>query len=195
MPPGDRTVPKRSPATAEAAAEAPPPGPFNQSEPAPGFTALGRVLRPHGLSGELRIQAFSKSASNLAPLRWVHLAGVRRQVVGRREGKGALLVRLSGLDERKAVEDLRGLLIQIPDGEVQRDDDESYFVHELIGLEAVSPAGEPLGTITDVLQPGSADVYVVSGPSGEMLVPAIDAVVREIDLKKGRIVVEVMPGM
>lgn len=139
------------------------------------------------------MHAFSRSGKNLAPGRWVTLGGVRRQVVAIREGKGALLVRLTGLDDRRAVEGLRGLLIEMPDADVERDDDESYFIHELVGLAAVTPQGEPLGTVTEVLQPGSADVYVVSGPRGELLVPAIAAVVRQIDLDRGRIVIQVMP--
>jgi 16S rRNA processing protein RimM len=152
-------------------------------------------LRPHALSGEIRLEAFSPSARNIQRGRPVYLRGVRRVVLDARRERDHWLVRLSGLDSRADVEDLHGELLEALDEDVLRDDSESYFVHELIGLSVVTNAGETLGTIVDVLQPGANDVYVVHGDRGEILVPAIGTVVHEIDLAARRILITPLPGM
>ena len=111
-----------------------------------------------------------------------------------RPTKGALLVQLAGIETADAVDELRGTLIEAPDDEVERDDDDSYFIHELIGLDAVTEDRELLGKVTEVLQPGGADVYVVTSEKGELLFPAIADVVRSIDLEQKQIVIFPMSG-
>ncbi len=152
---------------------------------------MGRVLRPHALRGEVRASAFSASALNLQPGRTVYLLGTPRKIVRARADREAWILKLDGLDDRNAVEALRGELLEAPDNEVERDDEDSYFVHELIGLRVETMDGEELGTLTDVMQPGANDVYVVTDATGnELLVPAIGEVVEEIDLAAGVIRVQ-----
>jgi len=59
----------------------------------------------------------------------------------------------------------------------------------------LTPEGEDLGRIDDILQTGSNDVYVVHGSRGELLLPAIKQVVKTVDLDQGTMVVELMPGL
>lgn len=152
------------------------------------------MLRPHGLDGELRIQAFTSSALNLAVGRFVYVDGRRRRIIEARPGKGAWLIRLAGISSRVAAEAVHGMLLEAPDESVERDDAESYFVHELVGLQVVTDQGETVGELVEVLTTGSADVYVALGPRGEVLFPAIGEVVREIDLAAGRMVITPMAG-
>ncbi len=105
-------------------------------------------------------------------------------------------MKLSGIGDRTVVERLRGELLEAADNDVLRDDDESYFVHELVGLRVVVTAtGEELGTVADVLQTGANDVYVVNGPRGEVLVPAIAGVIDAIDVSGGQISITPLPGL
>jgi len=115
----------------------------------------------------------------------VYVNGERRKVLRARDDRGAWVLQVEGLNSRNAAEALRGSLIEALDADVRRNDEESFFVHELIGLDVVTSAGERLGKLVDVLQPGSNDVYVVSGEPGELLVPAIGTVVLAIDLPAG----------
>lgn len=99
------------------------------------------------------------------------------------------------MTDRAVVEGLRGELLEIPDSEVLRDDDESYFVHEIIGLRVVTKDGRELGRVVDLMQPGANDVYVVEGPEGEILVPAIAEVIDEIDTGRGVLCITPLAGM
>lgn len=105
------------------------------------------------------------------------------------------ILKLSGLTGRTAAESFRGELIEAADNDVLRDDDESYFVHELIGLRVVTEDGRDLGTVVEVITTGANDVYVAAGEGGEVLVPAIGEVVQRIDVSAGVIAITPLPGM
>lgn len=164
-------------------------------EPREGYTAVGRILRPHALRGELRVLAFSPSARNLQLGRPVYLLGVRHIILRARPDREGWILQIDGVDDRAVVEALRGELLETPDREVLRDDDESYFVHELVGLRVETVEGRELGMLTDVIQTGANDVYVVAGPDGEVLVPAISEVVASIDTQNGLIRITPLAGM
>ena len=112
-----------------------------------------------------------------------------------RPERGDWLIQLRGLGNRTAAEKMHGLLVEAADAEVARDDSESYFIHELIGLRVVTAGGRDLGTVTEVLQTGANDVYVARGPGGEVLIPAIGDVVESIDLDQRTITITPLPGM
>lgn len=165
------------------------------TEPREGFTAVGRVLRPHALRGELRVEAFTPTARNIQRGRPIYLDGVRRIVQDARSDRGAWIVRLGGITDRTAAENLRGKLLETPDAEVIRDDDESYFVHELIGLRVQTTEGHELGSIGEVMATGANDVWVVRGPAGETMVPAIAEVIDRVDISAGVVIITPLDGM
>jgi 16S rRNA processing protein RimM len=158
-------------------------------EPREGFTAVGQVIKAHGVRGEMRVRGFSVEAPHLQRGRWVWVEGERRRVRASRWDRDAWLLGLTGVESREAAEGLRGVLLEVPDAEVEREDEESYFVHELVGLRVMDVEGRELGVLREVLQPGANDVYVVEGPEGEVLLPAIGAVVERVDVAGGVVVV------
>lgn len=125
----------------------------------------------------------------------MYLGGVRRTVEQARPDQDQWILKLSGLTGRTAAESFRGELIEAADNDVLRDDDESYFVHELIGLRVVTEDGRDLGTVVEVITTGANDVYVAAGEGGEVLVPAIGEVVQRIDVSAGVIAITPLPGM
>lgn len=139
--------------------------------------------------------AFEPGAPNLQKGKRVTVGGVVRRIRGLRQDRGEWLLLLEGITNREEADALKGQLIEIPDAQVRRNDEESYFLHELIGLEMVTSTGDVVGRVTEVLQPGANDVYVVHGDAGEVLVPAIGDVINEIDIAAGRIVITPLPGL
>lgn len=164
-------------------------------EPREGYTAVGRVLRAHGLTGELRVEAFAEGAPNLQPGRRCWVAGVPLRVLRLRPNGDTWILESDRIRSRTMADLFKEQLVEVPDDEIQRSSADSYFLHELIGLRVVTAEGEELGEIAEVLQPGANDVYVVRGPRGEVLVPAIGDVVAEIDLPVGVMVITPLPGL
>lgn len=164
-------------------------------QPREGFTAVGRVLRAHGIRGELRVYAFSPDAPNLQRGRRVFVGSVGYRVAGARPDRGAWLIQLDNVRDRTTAEGMRDLLVEAADEDVQRADADSYFIHELIGLRVLTADGRDVGTVTEVLLGPANDVYVANGPFGEVLIPAVGEVVESIDLAAGVIRITPLPGM
>ena len=162
---------------------------------APGHVALGRVLSPWGVRGDLKVEPLSDTPDPFAPGRSVTVAG-HTHVIERAHRRGHLVhVKLSGIDDRHAAEPLRDQYLLVPESDLQPLDEGRYYRFQLIGLSVSSTAGEPLGRVSRILTTPSNDVFVVDGPLGEILVPAIDDIVKEIDLEGGIMTVEVVPGL
>lgn len=152
------------------------------------------MVRPHGLRGELRVHTFNPEAPNLQDGAAIWIGPRKTSVTRARPDKGAWILELAGIDNRDTAESLRGALIEAPDSAIQREPDE-HFVHELIGLRVETAGGDAVGRVTDVLQPGANDVYVVQTGKGEVLIPVISEVVRSIDTVSGLIIITPLAGM
>lgn len=155
------------------------------------------MVGARGLRGELVCAILTDFPERFASTREVLLGEppspyrVERQRVER----GRLVLKLAGIRTREAAESLRGALVEVPADQAVELPPETYFWHQIIGLQVVEQDGRDLGRVVDILVTGSNDVYVVRDERRELLIPAIKDVVREIDLERGRILVELLPGL
>lgn len=141
---------------------------------------VGRAGRPHGLDGAFVVERASEDAGRYAPGATLYVDGEPAKVVlSRRVGGGRVAVKL----DRKVE---RGAELTVPRASLPPPDEGSYYVFELVGLEVVDEAGEPLGRVTDV-EPGVVNDALVL-ESG-LLLPLVEDCVREVDVAGGRIVV------
>ena len=109
---------------------------------------------------------------------------------------GRLILKLAGIDDREAAEQLRGASLEVPTDQAVELPPGQYFWHQVVGLRAVvESSGRELGRVADILVTGSNDVYVVRKDGRELLLPAIGEVVRAIDLERGEMRVELLPGL
>ncbi len=163
----------------------------------PEFLAVGRVLRPHGVRGELLLEALTDSPGPLSGVDTVYLgdAAEPHPLAGARLHRGRLLIRLQDCADRDAAEAFRGQLVQIRIGEAAPPPPGSYYHHQIVGLAVVTDEGEALGEVTEILETGSNDVYVVSGSSGEILLPALTSVILKVDLEAKRMTVHLLEGL
>lgn len=108
--------------------------------------------------------------------------------------KGQLLLKLAGVTDPDAVNLLRGYWVMVPIAKAKKLPKGSYYLYQIVGLDVYTTQRELLGKVVDVLTLTANDVYVVRGPgvedpTGELLVPAIRAVVKRMEMKRGRIVI------
>jgi 16S rRNA processing protein RimM len=109
-------------------------------------------------------------------------------------GPGAVL-RLSTVKSRDAARALFQSYVYVPEAEAAPLPEGEYFVHQIIGLTVITTEGETLGTVREVLQTGSNDVYLVRQGQREVLIPALKDVVHRIDLEAKTMVVTLPPGL
>jgi 16S rRNA processing protein RimM len=123
-------------------------------------------------------------------------AGGARYAVRRSRAVGSmLLLELEGIDSREAVESLSGLLLEVPEDELPELPEGQYFRFQVLGLAVYDEAGRPLGHIEEIIETGANDVYVVRDTEGELLLPAIDSVVLQVDLLERRMTVQLIEGL
>ncbi len=149
----------------------------------------------HGVNGTVRIKSFTEQPANVAAYGKVSdEAGARwfaLEPIG--VSRGAILARIAGIDDRAAAEALAGTRLYVPRSALPAPDDEEYYHADLLGLRAQSSDGEALGTVTSVHAIGETDVLEIDRGAElpSLLIPFTRAAVPEIDLKTGRMVVEV----
>ncbi len=170
--------------------------------PEPRYLVVGRVLKPHGVRGEVRVEIVTGYPERLGQHAAFYLAhphspeAVRRYPVEQlRLHQDVALLKLEGCDDRNAADGLRGMLVQIPIEDAVPLEEGEYYLYQVVGVQVETEDGEPLGQVVQVLDTGANDVYVVRGPRGEVLLPAIKDVVLELDLDAQCLVVRLMPGM
>ncbi|MGH2457369.1 MAG: ribosome maturation factor RimM [Chloroflexota bacterium] len=161
------------------------------------FLVIGRILGPVGLSGEVRVQILTDFPDRFLQLHTVHLGDNLRpyQVEDARLDRGSAVLKLSGSDDATVAATFTDQDVQIPISEAVELAPDQYFWHQIVGIEVWTDTGRDLGPITEVLQTGSNDVYVVGRGADEILIPAIADVVREIDVAARRMTVHLLPGL
>ena len=167
-----------------------------QGEPV--FLAVGKLGRPHGVRGEVVLILMTDFPERLRPGARIFLGEdhLPIQIRSRRESQGNLLLKFEGYDTPEAAGELRNqfLFVHAEDRPVLPEGE--YYHHQIIGLSVIDEQGKLLGKVTDILSTGSNDVYIVQPDSGpEILLPATEEVILDIDLQNGQIRVHLIPGL
>lgn len=161
----------------------------------PEFLIVGHIIAPWGIRGEVKVEVVTDFPERFAPRRQVYLNRRPLEIENCRPHKQHLLVKLATIDSVEAAEKLRGQDLTIPGSELHPLPEGQYYTFQLIGLKIVTTEDETLGRVTDIMTTPSNDIYIVEGKRGEILIPAIEDVVKSIDLKKGKIVIEAIEGL
>ena len=155
------------------------------------------MIGARGLRGELVCAILTDFPERFATTRTVLVGEPPREYAVERHHlqRGRLVLKLAGIGKREAAEQLRGALVEVPVEQAVELPPGQYFWHQIVGLRVVDNAGRDLGTVAEILVTGSNDVYVVRREGRELLLPAIRDVVREIDVERGEMRVELLPGL
>ena len=163
------------------------------------FLAIGKIVNTHGVRGELRVIPMTSDISRFDYLlyTWIRVEGKPREyrVSKVRYHKQFVLVKLQGIDNMTYAEALKGCELLVDRQNARPLEEDEYFICDLIGL-MVYEGDKLLGELTEVLETGSNDVYVVTGEDRkEILVPALKSVVTQVDLKNRRMQVKLPEGL
>ncbi len=156
-----------------------------------GRVVVGVIRTAHGLHGEVRVDASTDVPDRFRAGVVFECEGIGSLLVESvRPGTKATIIRFRGYSDRGSAGSLRGRALYVSRDESRRAVGDAYLWSDLIGLRAQDPAGLELGTLSEVIRAGETDVLVISRPTGgQLLVPALESVVREVDVPGGRIIV------
>ncbi len=173
--------------------EGPSPGRQNR----PSHLVIGRILAPHGAKGEVQAEILTDFPDRFGLLQTLYLGEELDpvSVEGHRFHKHRVILKLAGCEDRNDVGALRGKLIYVPVEEAMPLEEDEYYLYQILGLEVWTTEGEFLGCVDEILFTGGNDVYIVRNGDEEVLIPAISDVVKEVDISKGRLTVQLMEGL
>jgi len=163
------------------------------------FIAIGKVLKTQGNRGAVRVLPLTDFPGRYEQLKDVYLSvkGVR-QVMHIEEAvrrQKFIAVKFKEISDMNAAEGIRGGILEVTRDQLVKLPEGSYYIFDIIGLSVYGSGGEQFGKITEVLQTGANDVYIVETGGKPLLIPALKQVVKEIDLPGRRMVVDLPEGL
>lgn len=154
------------------------------------YISIGQIINSHGVKGELKIFPLTDDINRFKGIKKVFIDGVERKVTWVKIATPKVILKIEGIEtieeallyKNKYVEVNRENAVKLKEG--------CHFIADLIGCVVYDTLNKKLGTVTEVLQTGSNDVYVVKGEGKELLVPALKSVVESIDVESEKIVIK-----
>jgi len=176
-----------------------PRGAAERCPPAPPLVAVGRVIRPQGRRGEVRLVALTDDPGRLRELAECHLVpppgGERRAVEAVWFQGDAPVVKLEGSESIADAEALVGRFVSIPGAAVRPLPPDHFYAFDLIGCQVETPDGTPVGVVDEVRNGPAHDWWVIRAGTHARLVPAVLAIVERVDLARRRVVIRPPEGL
>jgi 16S rRNA processing protein RimM len=164
----------------------------------PAFLAVGKIRRPHGVAGDLLVEIYTDFPERLQAKSIVYSGEkhfpmtIKRQ----RHHNDGILLTFDGFNTPEQAGRFRNQILYIKTEEAAELPDGAYFYHQLLGLSVKDETGESLGEVSEILQTGANDVYVIKNDAGrELLLPAISEVILDVDLVSKSMKVHLLPGL
>jgi 16S rRNA processing protein RimM len=154
---------------------------------------IGRILKPHGIQGQLKVRLYSDNFEGFATRGFAYVpkggSTWRMEYDVVRIDPPFIYLFADGVTTRNQAEELRNLPLLLNRSDLEEPGEGEHYIVDLIGLNVVDENGEKLGVLKDVLQYGAADVYVVQGKRG-FIFPAVKRVITAVDLEAGEMRVD-----
>jgi 16S rRNA processing protein RimM len=161
---------------------------------------VGRVIRPHGVRGEMVVAVLSDVPGRFAPGNELLMAreegGPAEPVVveSERPHKSGAVLRLAGVEDRERVEELRGRWLEVERSDVPAAPPGTYYHFELLGCRCFD-GGRELGEVVDLVEDGGGLLLIVADGERRVPVPFVSGFLREIDVAAARIELELPAGL
>ncbi|MDO5297507.1 MAG: ribosome maturation factor RimM [bacterium] len=162
------------------------------------LVAIGKILRPHGVRGEMRTLILTDFPERFFETDEVFFVSPNQKIVKRFELQSArfhanwILLKFTGIDSPEEVAEYRHWLITVPQDQLVELEEGEYWHFQLEGLQVEDADGHPIGTLKEVVETPGHDLYAVLPPHGkEILIPAVKEYVLNVDLDQGKMIVKV----
>jgi len=213
-PAADESKPAVEPTALEATAELPPkpkrqpvgpakigplamtPGPDPDAPVHKVRLAVGTIVGAHGVEGELKMRLSTDDPENLKNIKHVYVGDAPKPLAlkGVRFHAGMALIKLHGVWNREAADDLRGTVIRIAGKDARPLEPGEFYLYQMVGLEVFNEIGEKIGDVVDIMETGANDVFVIKPADGgkEYLLPNIPDIVPVINPAERRMIARPM---
>ncbi len=164
------------------------------------YLIVGQLINTHGVKGEMKATALTDDPQRFKKLKWVYIDKngtlEKYDITGIKFFKQFVILKFKNIDSIEAAEKLKGFYMKIDRANAVKLPKDSFFITDILGMSVYDENNKLLGKLSDVIQTGSNDVYIVKNDEGkEILIPALKSVVKEISLEEGKISVVLPKGL
>ena len=161
---------------------------------------IGQIVNTFGIKGMVKVKPFTDDIRRFDELKTVYVEKNNNQTEYEIEEvkyhKDMVLIKFKGIDKVEQAEMLRNSYLTVSRDSVEKLEEGRYYIVDLLGLEVYTDEQVLLGTLEDIFNTGSNDIYVVKNKQGkQILLPAIQDVIKQIDIENKKIIVHLLPGL
>ena len=149
---------------------------------------LGKIVNTVGLKGEIRVWPY---IDYFDKVKKVYINGKEHEIERTRNHKNVVIIKLKDINTIDEAESLKDMMIEIERKDAPSLPEGIYYINDLIGFEVYSDDGKFLGTLDDIFNTGANDIYQV----GDILLPAIKDVIKQIDTDNQKIIIHLIDGL
>lgn len=159
----------------------------------PAFVVVGKIRRPHGVKGEILMEVHTDFPERLISGKIVFVGDIYREHIfaSTRQHALGMIVKIQGIDDPETAGELRNQMVYVKTGDLPQLPEGEFYLHMIIGFRVVDETGNLLGILQEILETGANDVYLVKAEQSqeELLLPAIESVILDVNLEKREILV------
>ena len=165
------------------------------------YLEIGQIVNTFGIKGYFKVKPFTDEITRFDELKQVYIcekSGLKQvEIENVNYHKDMVLLKCKGIEDKTEAEKYKGLYLKIDRKNAKKLPNDTYFIADLLGLEVYTEEGRKLGIVEDIFPTGSNDVYVVKDQETgkQVLLPAINQVIKDIDLKEKKITVHLLEGL
>lgn len=161
------------------------------------YIKVGKIVNTHGVRGCIKVLSLTDELERFEELDYVYteIDNKKRKITDVWDRKGVLYLELEGINTMDDAIKLKESFISIDEDQLKELPKDTYYLFELEGLEVYSTEGEYIGKIKEVLQTGANDVYEVKGKTNTYYIPAIKDVVKDVNIKDKKVVINIIEGL
>lgn len=161
------------------------------------YIQIGKIVNTHGIKGHVKVISLTNDNKRYEALKTIHVEGIDEDLEIEKVwyNKGFVMLKFKGYDNINDVISFKERYILIHKSEAVELPEDTYFIYDIIGVDVYTMDNVRIGKVTEVLQPGANDVYVVKNDGKEYLIPAVKEIVKTVDLGERKIIIEPIEGL
>ena len=161
------------------------------------YIKIGKIVNTHGIKGCMKCLSLTDDMERFEELEYVYTEkdNIKRKISEVWSRKGMVYIMLENINDIDTADSFKNTFISIFEEQLKELPEDSYYLFDLEGMEVYTTDGEYLGKINEIYQTGANDVYEIVNKNKSFLIPAIKDVVKEVNKKDKKMVINVIEGL
>jgi 16S rRNA processing protein RimM len=159
------------------------------------FILVGRIVKPVGLRGEVSVSVSSDTPDRFISGATIYIDEHAHVILKSRQTNKGIVLKLGKIDSLVEAESLRNKTLYVDELQVPPPPDGSYYYYQVMGIQVYTIKKTYLGKVTEIIRTGSNDVYAISGGPRNLLIPALDSVIIDVDIESKQMTVDLPDGL